>query len=182
MKDKFARLSKAFRNETVRRLPYIVVLLIILSFIQFFHLNQQTAKSVRIATENSADSRALLKKVAALSEDNKKLTQQNIDLSQKNTDQIKCITKLFALGQRPLQVDVDTCFIQADGQTLSMPGQSASRQSSVSPAGGSGHSSSSQSTPNNQNAQPNNVQPKQPDPQKVLGIPACLPFTQLCVR
>lgn len=133
MKDKIIRLAKALSNESVKRLPYIILIGLILIFIQFVHLNNQTAQGVRIATSNSVDSKTLLKKVAALSEDNKKLTQQNLDIAKENTAHLDCVAKLFAKYTRDLKplydINLDNCFIQEGAQMLSTASPAVSPQS-----------------------------------------------------
>lgn len=137
VKDKIIRLLKALSNESVKRLPYIILVGLILIFIQFVHLNNKTAQSVRVATGNSIDTKTLLKRVAALSEDNKKLTQQNLDIAKQNAAHLDCVANLFAQytrDQRPIyDIDLDKCFIQESAQMSATISPSVSRQSLISP-------------------------------------------------
>lgn len=133
MRDKVIRFTKAFTNESVRRLPYIILLLVVLSLVQFIRISNQTAESVRIATGNSIDNKSLLKKVAALSEDNKNLTKQNIQIAKESATHLDCVADLFARYTRDqspvLKVDLMTCFIKSGEQTPATPGQNAAQPS-----------------------------------------------------
>jgi hypothetical protein len=176
--DKTIRLARAFSNETVKRLPYVLIVLIIMVFFQSVQ-NNRTAKS------NSIDSKDLLVKVAALSEDNKRLTLQNqklakqgVDLATRSVNLNKCVGYAFATYTQTLQpvefIDIDNCLISSmSAQSGSKPEQSGAQQSLSSPVDSS--ASSSQSAPSNTTPQPDNSQsaaptPTEPDKGLVRGI------------
>lgn len=171
MKAKIIRLSKALSNETVRRVPYIIVVLLVLVFVQSLQNN-------KVAKSNSVDSKALLMRVAALSQDNKnlteankKLTEQGVALASQSVSLNKCIANAFATYTqtlRPVQFeDIDACiFTSQSAQTSATPSQSAARPSLSSP--GAPASSSSKSTPSKPQAQSNNSQSPQPQPKPNL--------------
>lgn len=137
MRDKIIRLTKALSNESVKRLPYIILVGLVLVLVQFVRLNNQTAQSVRVATSNSVDVKKLLKRVASLSEDNKRLTKQNLDIAKENTAHLNCVAQLFAQYTRNLKpiydVDLNNCFSREVSQTASTPSKSVSRPSSTNP-------------------------------------------------
>jgi hypothetical protein len=136
MKNKLIRLLKALSNETVKRIPYVILLLIILIFAQTVQANH---------TGNS-----LIKKVAQLSEDNKKLSQQNNQLLQQGVGTVKqiklssdqsvainkCIGYTFATYTQTLSpvdfVNIDNCIIQ-NVQTPSTTEQPSAQRLSVNP-------------------------------------------------
>lgn len=157
------RFLKALSNESVRRLPYVFLIFIILLFIQFIRFNHQTAENTRIGRNNSTDTKTLLLRVKSLSEDNRRLTQQNIDLAKENATHLDCITKLFVTflngGLKPSQVDAARCTIESQASVK----RSGTLNSAASPQSSQdlsvGPSSSTQSGPNPQPAQPNIVQP-----------------------
>lgn len=163
MKYKVVRLSKALTNETVKRLPWVALVFLVLLFVQFVRFNAQTAENTRIAKSNSVDSKVLLMQVAQLSEDNKRLTQQAIDLSKLNTEQQKCFFNIFVdsinLGTRPKRADVDNCTTRVIifGQAASTSGKSSAQLSLSSQS-----ASSSQPTPSTPTPQPN-ILPKTVD-------------------
>jgi hypothetical protein len=120
--NKVSRLLRALSNESVKRLPYIFFVLIVISLIQFVRLGNQTAQGVQIAKDNSLDGKALLKKVADLAQDNKqlglqnkKLAEQNIQIANDNAKHLDCLADLFAqytrTGRPILQLDLNTCMI-----------------------------------------------------------------------
>lgn len=164
MKDKLVRLFKALTNESVKRLPYVLLVLLVLSVVQLVHISNQTAQNIDIATKNSVDNRNLLKQVAALSADNKRLAQQNNRLAKENTTHQDCAAQLFAQYTRDLRpvvmLDLTTCFIQEAAQDDATPGQTSAQPSSVDPGVAS---SSDNSTPVFVNPQPDNSQPPTSD-------------------
>lgn len=122
--DRLRRLANALRNETAKRLPYILLIFIVLSVIGGFKSYHKISEGVQIAKDNSMSSKTLLQKVASLSEDNKRLSAQNKvistqnnQLAQQNAKHIDCIAGLLAQytrDQKPvLSVDLDNCSISS---------------------------------------------------------------------
>lgn len=154
-KLKLHRLLRALSNESIKRLPYIFLVLIILSIIQFIRLSTQTAQGVQISKNNSLDSKTLLKRVADLAQDNKQLsiqnkqlTEQNIQIASDNAKHLDCLANLFAnytrTGRPILQLDLSTCMItQGSSGTSATGAQTSAPPSLPSPAD---HSSSPQPT------------------------------------
>jgi hypothetical protein len=172
VKDKTIRLIKALSNESVKRLPYIIIIGLILVFAQFVRLNNQTAEGVMVAKNNSIGNQLLLKKIAEqavqiaeLSKENKASSQKNTSISKENSAHIDCVAKLFAQYTRDLKpvddVNLDNCFIvetsQAVSQTTATPVKSAFQSSSTNPSVPVS-SSSSHNTPTNSQPQSNNSQ------------------------
>jgi hypothetical protein len=155
---KVHRLLKALSNESIKRLPYIFFVLIVLSLIQFVRLSNQTAQGVQIAKDNSLDSRSLLKKVADIAQDNKRLslqnkqlTEQNIQIASDNAKHLDCLADLFAqytrTGRPILQLDLNTCMITQESLGTSATGaQTVAPPSSPSPSVGSSFPQSSTPT------------------------------------
>lgn len=167
MTQKIGRLAKAFNNESVKRLPYIILVFLLLSVYQLVKVNSQTAQTAESAKQ-------LLTKVAALSIDNKRLneqnhalTKQNNDLSQKISNQVNCQLQLFAQFTRtymPIQPsDLTSCVISLvkTPATAATSPVSESQQSLSNPVVSSG--SSSQSAPQTTPSQSNNS-PTTPTP------------------
>jgi cell division protein FtsB len=122
MIDKVNRLSKALWLESLKRLPYIGFLLVVLILAQVYITGHQVAENVKISRENSAANNILLAKISGLSEDNKKLSQDNKALSEQNNrlaDQsnhyLDCIAQLFAKHTRdnlPIIIeDLNNCAV-----------------------------------------------------------------------
>lgn len=162
MKDKGIRLIKAFVNETIKRIPYILLVLIVLIF-------AQTVQNNHISKSNSIDTKNLLTKVAKLSEDNKQLSQQNQALTKQGTILAsqsvalsKCIAYTFTTYTQTLTpvkfVDIDNCVTSA--QTSSKNVKSVAPQSSTNP-------DASVSYPNNT---PTTTTPQSNPPQPSSGV------------
>lgn len=167
-KAKVTRLLHALSNESVRRVPYVFLLLIILSLVQFTRLQIQTAHGVQIAKDNAVDAKTLLTKVASLSEDNKQLitqnkslTEQNIQIANDNAKHLDCLADLFArytrTGQAIYAIDLNSCMVitQKGASTPSTTAPRAAQPSSTSPGVAPSASSSPQSTPSTTPSLPN---------------------------
>lgn len=171
MRDKLPRLSKAFRNELVKRIPYILVLAIVIGIFVAWKSYNRTALSVTIARENTAaikkNTEATDKSVTALLDDNAKQTKIlcRLILSGK----LELTPEEAADVERICQEAVDSA-TTADGQTPSTPGRSGARPSSAD-RGVPGSSSSQNNTPRS-GGQPDNSQPPDdPDPPPLLIVP-----------
>lgn len=122
MINKAIRVITAFWQESLKRLPYIFVVLGVIFIYQFVQLNMQTAEGVRLAKKTSEGNQILLKKITGLSRDNKELSKQNKALSEQNNTlaeqndrHIDCVAKLFATYTQNLKpvilTDLDVCSI-----------------------------------------------------------------------
>jgi hypothetical protein len=164
---------RAFINESVKRLPYVLLLLVILTVFQLVRLSTQTNQGVRIAQGNSLDSKNLLKKVASLSENNKtliiqnkNLTEQNIEIANENARHLDCLAKLFAAYTQDLRpislVDLDGCKVlsQAPSETGATSTSDGARPSTLNQPVSS---PSPQGTASTATTQPDNPQPTTPN-------------------
>ncbi len=117
-------------RESIKRVPYMILVWVIISFVQLIGVSRQTAEGVRIAKDNSLDSKILLQKVAdlgvdnkALSLQNKQLLEQNVQLANQNAAHIDCLANLFARYTRdltPIQsIDLSACVL------IEQPGSSS---------------------------------------------------------
>lgn len=170
MKDRIIRFVKALSNESVRRLPYIMFVLLVLLVIQSYNTSHETAQNTKVVRQNSDSNKVLIQRIATLSEDNKHLTQQNIDLQKQTRDQVSCITNLFidfVNSDKSLsKADATNCSVstQDNAQASSPTSQGGTGSSSASPSAGqtsptSASSSSPQSNANGGSTPPNNSQP-----------------------
>lgn len=164
---KLSRLLRALSNESVKRLPYIFFVLIVLSLVQFIRLSTQTAQGVQIAKDNSLDSKTLLKRVAELAQDNKQLsiqnkqlTEQNIQIAHENAQHLDCLADLFARytrdGRPILTLDLNSCMITEESSKTNSTGTQTAPQPSLSNP--SVVSPSPQSTTPTTPSQPDNSQ------------------------
>lgn len=169
MKDKIIRFTKALSNESVRRLPYIMLVLLVLLVVQSYSTSHQTAQNTKIVRQNSDSNKVLIQRIATLSEDNKRLTQQNIDLQKQTRDQVSCISNMFidfVNSDKALsKADAANCSVstQDSGQPASPSSQGSTQQSSLNhPTGSSSSQPSTQSAPSSAASQPDNSQPNAP--------------------
>ncbi len=101
--NKIHRSLNAFKNESLKRIPYIGMVLAAILIYQFVQLNLQTAESVQsarraalTAKEAADSSKRLLQRVATLSQDNKDINTQNKLLAERSNRQLDCVAQLFA--------------------------------------------------------------------------------------
>ena len=123
MKNKLIRLVGAIWRETIKRVPYILLVLGCILIYQFIRLNIQTAEGVRLAKQTSDSNQILLNKISELSEDNKKLSQDNKNLTEQSNrlaeqsnHYLDCIAKVFAKYTRDylpiVDINLNTCSAQ----------------------------------------------------------------------
>lgn len=96
MVNKTIRLGKAFWNESVKRLPYIIALLIIIGGVGALQSYRKTAESVRVGRDNSEQVKSLTLRI-------KKLTEENRDLNKQTRNQSFCFVKAFATYTQTLK-------------------------------------------------------------------------------
>ena len=116
MINKVQRIATELVKESAKRVPYILLILLVLLLVQSYHNTQ-------LARDNSSATKSLLKKVASLGEDNKRLSEENqtlsqqgIRLAQQNAGHIDCIKKLFVdyVNSGVLsRADADNCTVDA---------------------------------------------------------------------
>lgn len=120
MIDKPIRLINALWKETVKRIPYIFIILIVILISQFVRLNIQTAEGVRLAKNTADNNQRLLEKINELSESNKKLgednkllTEQGNRLAEQSNRYLDCIAQVFAKYTRDyfpiLDIELNSC-------------------------------------------------------------------------
>ncbi len=144
--SKTIRIGKALLTESLKRLPYVGFILIVIVLLQVYVTGGQVAENVRISRQNSDANNVLLAKISGLSEDNKKLSQDNKALSEQNNslaDQsnryLDCIAQLFAKYTRDYKpiiiTDLNICAAQNIEQKTSVPiTPSSNAQSTPTPA------------------------------------------------
>jgi hypothetical protein len=181
----YAAVSKLAKSERrFRTVSYAIILLVAIFTIGLLYNGQQSQKQ---------DTEHLLKEIKA---SNQKALQDSRTISLETTHYMTCLfvipindrtpaaqRKCFELADLPggLSED-DFVTVPPDRAVESVPSASDTNSNSSS----SGQASSPNTNPSAQASQLNN--PQQPDnnsppePQKILGIPICLPFTQACVR
>lgn len=167
MRDKLTRLSKAFSNEAVKRLPYVIVLLFILTMVQLFSLSQRTADGVSRAKDNS-DKIAV--QTEAIKKNTEALDKSVKELKDDNEQQTKILCRLILRGDLTLS-DEEASQVEAickeaiknanrdAGQTNATPEQNAFQQSLQGPGGQSNQSSSANNKSSGQSSQSNRSQP-----------------------
>jgi cell division protein FtsB len=172
--EKISRFIKALASESRKRIPYVFLVLAVVFLAQFVKLNYQTAQGVQIAKDNSADAKSLLKKVAALSADNKKLAEQNNRLATQNAAHIDCIASLFARYTRDHQpivlYDLNTCTAIASRATA-VVAQEPAKTTTI-------NKNKNQNSPHSQLP----LAMPAPGPKKALGLTLCVPLTAVCIR
>lgn len=146
MIDKTVRLVKAFAKESAKRLPYILAIFLLIIVLQGYN-------NGRITKGNSTDTKTLLNRVASLGEDNKKLTQQNIDLQRQTNNQLACLSNLFIdfinSGRAVTKADADSCSVSSalTEQATSSSEAATPQRASSNRASGASPSPSSQPAP-----------------------------------
>jgi cell division protein FtsN len=172
---KIKRFSKAMWAESVKRLPYIAALLVILLLFGAVQSYRKTAEGVRIASGNSEIIKKQSEIIKQQGKDIKALSEQNNSLAKENAAHIDCIAKLFASyinnGGLVSGADLNNCqtILTKSGstsQTTPATSSGASQQSSQT-------SSSPKSKPKKNPPKSNNVQKH--NPKQVFGVPVCLP-------
>ena len=155
--------SKALWHETVKRLPYVGLILIVVILFQVFKTGAQVVENIEISKRNSESNMVVLARIAeisennkSLSEDNKRLSEQSKALSEQSNRYQQCIAQLFAQytrDYRPVVIeDLDTC------SAYTMP---VAQSNSTAP-------STSQSTPQ---ATPQSTSQPTPQPSSPSGNP-----------
>lgn len=130
MITKVKRLSTALWMESVKRLPYIGLILILLLLYQGYQTAAKVSENVGISKKNSEDNMVLLREVAALSEANKKLSEDNKKLSEQSNELAAqsiryqdCIARIFAKYTRdykPVIIrDLEGCVTTNTEQSIS---------------------------------------------------------------
>lgn len=186
MKDKVVRLSKAMSNETVKRIPYIILIAIFIGVfagVKSYNKTSDAAQSAaQAATAAKENSEATAKNTEAIkknqAESNRKRDEQTLllcriilsagklDLTDSQSQQIESICK-----------ESIERITQENARAAATPAQGASPQSRSNPAGNSG-GSSSQPTTGQPPAQSNNSQPPVVTPPPLIVVP---PLPQPCL-
>lgn len=148
MIDKSVRMIKALGEETIKRLPYIALLLLILTLFGGYQSYRKTAEGVEIAKDNSLIIKQLAEDNKRLSEQNKQLSEENRRLAAQNQAYIKCIADVFARYTRDFRPVIIEDLAKCKTPT------SDTQQSTT---------SSDTSTPSNPQPQTENKQSPKPD-------------------
>lgn len=161
--NKIIRMVKAFSQEIVRRLPYIVGILLVLLFITGWLSYQKTAEGVQIAKDNSNTIKEQGVDIKLLTEQNKQLSEQSNILASQNKAYIKCVATVFAKytqdGRAVVIEDLERCVVTS--LSIDTP-PAQSTPTGRSPAS----SNTSQPQTNNKTGGGGGQSPKEPDPPK----------------
>jgi hypothetical protein len=182
----FAAVSNLAKSERrFRSVSYAIILFVAIFTIGLLYNGQQSQKT---------DTEHLLSEIKA---SNRKALIESRTVNLETTHYMTCLFVIPINDRTPAAQR--KCFEQADlpggldekNFITVPPDRSVESIPSVSDTNSNGSSSglassSANTTGQAQSSQPNNVQPAdnnpQPEPQRILGIPVCVPFTQACVR
>lgn len=184
------RMLRAYWQETVKRLPYIASILLLLALIVGLQSYRKTSENVAISRANSEVQKVLLAKIGGLAADNKRLAQQANDIAGKNQQHIDCIAHLFARythNLRPITIqDLDTCTAPESRRQSSNPAPTNSSENKSTTQSQNQNNNTNRGQ-GNQNPNPPNT-PDEPERPPVTietpfgDIPACVEVLNLCVR
>jgi hypothetical protein len=129
------------------------------------------------------------KSLKVLQESNQRLGEENKGLNQQTNRYIQCIARFFATTDRQTRVltDLDKCTYEQNGQAVpgvdihpTTEGPNTQGPQNTAPF------TENEGTPGEAPVQPSQPttpqQPAERPPARVLGIPVCIPFTNVCVR
>lgn len=166
----------------------IVVIGVILLIFSMISLSNQNRLNQRVATL-AVQNKILSEQNKVLNEKSTRLGEENQSIAKQNRSYTRCLATVFALYTHnfvPVEItDLDTCTTDSQSNaTNNSPTGGTSSSGSEAPSSASqkpssGGSSSPNNAPSNGNGQSNN---SQPEPVRILGIPACLPLTNVCAR
>lgn len=172
---KIEKNDRRFRTAQTIFMSIIGMILVGLVAAQFLVISNFQAQSAERA-----------KGLKQLQEDNKTLSEANKHLNEQTNRYVQCIARFFATTDRQTRVltDLDKCSYEQNGQSL--PGLDITPSSSLTPAPTTQEPTTpvtiSPTTPGLTPVEPEPAEPAEPAPFKVLGIPVCVPFTNVCVR
>lgn len=186
MSSKLSRMSNAFWVEGRKRLRWIIIIGVVLfayAAVQPYFVTRknsqavdkntaqtlQNTKAIKVNTDAIA---AAVKNIKA-NNDNQTLLLCKLILSNSPQFNPADIATVETICKEKINQAYDTSTSQGSSAATSTP------QSSQASGASSGNVSSSPSSNHNQNPGPPQPNPKQPV--KVLGVPACIPFLQVCV-
>lgn len=169
---KIERNDRHFRMAQSIFMTLIGLILVGLIAAQFVVINNFQSQSAERA-----------KSLKALQQSNNELAESNKHLSEQSNRYIQCIAQFFASEDRQNRVleDLDSCIYTDSGETV--PGVIIPQTSSNSADTGAvqGDNSSDSGTNPSKNGNAQGGQEQRP-PQHFVGIPLCVPFTDVCVR
>ncbi len=155
MRSKVKRLSKAFWQESKKRLPFVLVLLALLFIISqgqksYARLNE----NIEVAKINSGETKILSEKIAQISNDNKKLSQDNKALAELNKQlaeqsnkYLACVANLIAKYTRDYQPIVIKDLEKCITTTIKISPETTSSNSEKEPVETSNQEQSSTAVP-----------------------------------
>lgn len=130
------RLLTALGNETVKRIPYIIALLVVFALAGAIQSYRKTAEAVQIAKQNTTALKVLAEQNKQLSLDNKKLGEDNHALADQSKAYIKCIADIFAKftqDRKPVIIeDLEKCVTSSLDTPQSSQSTTPSSQNSTS--------------------------------------------------
>ncbi len=115
MINRTTRFARALWVESIKRIPYILVILVIIVLFQGYRTSSKVIENVEISRQIAESNQSLLKQVADLSEDNKNLSTQSNTLAERSNRYQSCIANLFAKYTRdylPVIIDdLENCIV-----------------------------------------------------------------------
>lgn len=162
MVGKVVRLSKALIAESIKRLPYVLFMLVVLwgisSYIQFHR-----------TTQNIQATKELTQQVIKISEQNRQLSEQNHALAVELTQDAKdiqahedCLVNLFKQPERPVPqiISTDTCAMASlHAETGATTSQGVAQQAPQGQSGSTVSSSNSNAAPSTAQSNSSQLQP-----------------------
>lgn len=139
MINKFTRFGKALLKELAKRVPFIILVAVLLGLVGAYKSYMKTAEGVQIAKANSNVIRKQGEDIKLLSEQNNQLSSDNQRLASQNKAYIKCIADVFARytqDRRPVIIDnLEQCVTTSlsVNPPPSSPAQNNTSQSSTPP-------------------------------------------------
>ncbi len=117
MTSKIKRPLKALWIESIKRVPYILVVLVLIVLYQGYQTGARVVENVELSRQAAESNKALLEQVASLSEDNKNLSIQSNTLAERSNRYQSCIANLFAkytIDYQPVIIeDLENCVTKA---------------------------------------------------------------------
>jgi hypothetical protein len=161
MRNKLIRFGKALRYESVKRLPWIIVLLVLISGWAAWQSYSKTAEGVEIAKANTTDIKNILASQTDLLNAIRQVTIDNNLTAKQQTDIIICMLQV-PVEQRTTDLK-ENCRKQVEATQATTGGSRASDSETASQVEGN-RDSSPNNTQRLSNEQPENPQtPNEPE-------------------
>lgn len=122
-----------------------------------------------------------------LGEQVKGISEENRELNRQNLTYMRCLASIFATYTQngiPITIEsLDTCTVKTvDGKPIPVTNLPATTGEGTQETTTTPITSPTFSAPKSESSQQTEQTEKPPEPVKVLGLPLCVPLTQLCVK